>query len=246
MYRQLRFGQPAVDNALRGHSTNRVREIMAVDEIECQVCGVRAIPETTKRCRSCGARLSEVVAELTEEELYARRNQPDGFEVRWVFIAFGLFLVMAALALALLPLVIPMYDPQGFAGIVITIVLWFLGAAAINYVSAGKNFLEPPVGGLLAADSHDGLPLEHCGRLPTIPRRLCARDIDGDDDGVDGGLRWQSASWRSTKASAPKEAVGSAQGRLAAHRRRRIPKPGIKTKPPRSSDAPAWSMNQCS
>ena len=58
---------------------------------------------------------------------------------------------MAALALALLPLVIPMYDPQGFPGIVIAITLWFLGAAAINYVSPGKNFLEPPVGGLLAA-----------------------------------------------------------------------------------------------
>ena len=29
--------------------------------------------------------------------------------------------------------------------------IWFVGAAAINYVSPGKNFLEPPVGGLLAA-----------------------------------------------------------------------------------------------
>jgi hypothetical protein len=123
---------------------------MAAEEIECQVCGA-GNPGGTERCRSCGARLTEVVAELTEEELYARRYQPDGFEVRWVFIAFGLFLGMAALALALLPLVIPMYDPQGFPGIVITIVLWFIGAAAINYVSPGKNFLEPPVGGALAA-----------------------------------------------------------------------------------------------
>jgi len=123
---------------------------MAAEEIECQVCGA-SNPTGSERCRSCGARPSAVMAELTEEELYARRHQPDGFEVRWVFIAFGLFLVMAALALALLPLVIPTYDPQGFAGIVITIVLWFLGAAAINYASAGKNFLEPPVGGLLAA-----------------------------------------------------------------------------------------------
>ncbi|TFH29169.1 MAG: hypothetical protein E4H00_07440 [Myxococcales bacterium] len=123
---------------------------MAVEETECHVCGA-GNPRGTERCRSCGARLTEVLAELTEEELYARRYQPDGFEVRWVFISFGLFLVMAALALALLPLVIPMYDPQGFPGIVITIVLWFLGAAAINYVSPGKNFLEPPVGGVLAA-----------------------------------------------------------------------------------------------
>jgi hypothetical protein len=108
---------------------------MAAEEIECHVCGA-GNPKDSERCRSCGARLSEVASELTEEELYARRHQPDGFEIRWVFISFGLFLVMAALALALLPL---------------AITLWFLGAAAINYVSPGKNFLEPPVGGLLAA-----------------------------------------------------------------------------------------------
>ncbi len=123
---------------------------MAAKEIECHVCGAGNALDA-ERCRSCGARLSELAAELTEEELYARRHQPDEFELRWVFISFGLLLLLAALALALLPLVIPSYDPQGFAGIVITIVLWFLGAAAINYVSPGKNFLEPPVGGFLAA-----------------------------------------------------------------------------------------------
>jgi hypothetical protein len=123
---------------------------MAGEEIECHVCGA-GNPKDSERCRSCGARLSEVASELTEEELYARRHQPDGFELRWVFISFGMLLVMAALALALLPLLIPVYDPQGFPGIVITIILWFIGAAVLNYVSPGKNFLEPPVGGLLAA-----------------------------------------------------------------------------------------------
>ncbi len=123
---------------------------MAADEIECHVCGARNA-RGTERCQACGARLSELAAELSEEELYARRHQPDEFELRWVFIAFGLFLVLAALALALLPLVISTYDPQGFPGIAITVALWFLGAAAINYLTPGKKFLEPPVGGLLAA-----------------------------------------------------------------------------------------------
>lgn len=123
---------------------------MAAEEIECHVCGA-GNPRGSERCHSCGARLSELASELSEEELYARRHQPDGFEIRWVFISFGLFLVAAALALALLPLVISVYDPQGFAGIVITIVLWFFGAGAINYLSPGKHFLEPPVGGLMAA-----------------------------------------------------------------------------------------------
>ena len=123
---------------------------MAADEIECHVCGALNA-KGTERCHACGARLTELLAELTEEEAHARRHQPDAFELRWVAISFCLFLVMAALALGLLPLLIPPYDPQGFAGIVITIALWFVGAAAINYISRGKNFLEPPVGGLLAA-----------------------------------------------------------------------------------------------
>jgi len=123
---------------------------MAAKEIECHVCGA-GNPKASDRCRSCGARLVELATELSEEEVYARRHQPDEFLLPWVFISFGLFLVLAALAVGLLPLIIPSYDPQGFAGIVITIVLWFIGAAAINYFSPGKNFLEPPVGGFLAA-----------------------------------------------------------------------------------------------
>jgi hypothetical protein len=123
---------------------------MAAKEIECHVCGA-ANPSGTERCQSCGARLSELAVEPTEAELRARRNQPDDFDLRWVFISFGAFLVAAAFTLALLPLVIPVYDPQGFPGIIITVALWFVGSAVINYVSPGKHFLEPPVGGLLAA-----------------------------------------------------------------------------------------------
>jgi hypothetical protein len=123
---------------------------MAAGDIECQVCGSRN-EQGTERCKSCGARLSELSTELSDEELYARRNQPDGFEWRWVFISFVVFLVMAALVLGLLPVILPFYDPQGFPGVMITSSLWFLGAVAINYISPGKTFLEPPVGGLLAA-----------------------------------------------------------------------------------------------
>ena len=123
---------------------------MAPGHIECHVCGAGNDPGT-ERCQACGARLSELVTELTQEEIYARRNQPDEFDLRWVFISFGLFLLMSALVLGLLPMIISAYDPQGFPGIMITILLWFFGAAAINYISPGKKFLEPPVGGLLAA-----------------------------------------------------------------------------------------------
>ncbi|MEM7137131.1 MAG: hypothetical protein AAF500_11160 [Myxococcota bacterium] len=123
---------------------------MAADEIECHVCGA-ANAKGTERCRSCGARLTELLVELSEEEAHARRNQPDEFEYRWVAISFGLLIVLAAIVLGLLPLIIPPYDPQGFSGIMIAIVLWFFGSAVVNYISPGKHFLEPPAGGFLAA-----------------------------------------------------------------------------------------------
>jgi hypothetical protein len=123
---------------------------MPSEAIECHVCGAEN-PRGTERCQACGARLSELASDLSAEELYARRHQPDEFELRWVAISFGVFLLVAAIVLGVLPMVISVYDPQGFPGIAITIVLWFVGAAAINYVSTGKNFLEPPVGGFLAA-----------------------------------------------------------------------------------------------
>ena len=123
---------------------------MAVAQLECHVCGA-SNAQGVERCQSCGARLSELAVELTEEERYARRHQPDEFEFRWVLISFALFLSAAALVLGVLPLLVPAYDPQGFPGVVITIALWFFGSAVINYVSSGKRFLEPPTAGLLAA-----------------------------------------------------------------------------------------------
>ena len=173
---------------------------MAADEIECHVCGARNA-RGTERCQSCGAKLSELAAELSEEELYARRHQPDEFELRWVFIAFGLFLVLAALALALLPLVISTYDPQGFPGIVITIALWFFGAAAINYLTPGQEV--PRASGWRLARRHPDhdLPRERRRRVPALRWGLRLGRADGDHDGADGRVRRQLAAWRPTRAS---------------------------------------------
>lgn len=123
---------------------------MAVEEIICTICGA-SNPKDAERCRSCGAKSVQVSQELSDEELYARRHQQDTFEWKWVFLSFVVFLVLSAIALWLLPAVISTYDPQGFAGIVIIIGIWFVGAAVINFIAPKKAFLEPPVGGLLAS-----------------------------------------------------------------------------------------------
>ena len=123
---------------------------MAAEEIECHVCGA-GNPKDSERCRSCGARLSELASELTEEELYARRHQPDGFELRWVFISFGLFLVDGGARLGAPAAADPVVRPAGLCRHRHHHHPLVSRRGAINYVSPGKNFLEPPVGGLLAA-----------------------------------------------------------------------------------------------
>lgn len=120
------------------------------DENICGVCGADNKPNA-ERCASCGAKIMHLVAELSQAELHARRHQQDSFQWRWVSISFVLLLLMSAVAFLVLPAVIGAYDPQGFPGIVIVIALWFIGAAAINFISTDKTFLEPPVGGILAA-----------------------------------------------------------------------------------------------
>ncbi|HJK95815.1 MAG TPA: zinc finger Ran-binding domain-containing protein [Polyangiaceae bacterium LLY-WYZ-14_1] len=118
--------------------------------ISCPVCGFEN-PKEASRCASCGARLESLLGtELTEEERRARRNQQEGFEWRWVGVAFGIYLAMQTVMLAILPIVLPMYDPQGTAGLGISVVVWFVGGALVGLISPGRTFFEPAVGALIA------------------------------------------------------------------------------------------------
>ncbi|MEZ4288392.1 MAG: hypothetical protein R3A47_09670 [Polyangiales bacterium] len=125
-------------------------ESMVEQEIICGVCGAEN-KSSAERCGSCGAKIIQLSGELSEMELYERRNQQDHFSWKWAFISFGLLTGLAAVAFVLLPAVISGFDPQGFAGVCILNVLWFVGGAAINYASTDKTFFEPAMGGLLAA-----------------------------------------------------------------------------------------------
>jgi hypothetical protein len=123
---------------------------MAAEEIVCTVCGATNAA-TLQRCSSCGAKLEALGAvELTAEEAFARRNQQDTFEWKWVFIAFAIFITLGGLFLGALPFVIPNFDPQGLPGLLITTGLWFAGGIVIGILSPGKTFIEPAVGALMA------------------------------------------------------------------------------------------------
>ena len=121
----------------------------AKDPIVCHVCGFKNEPNAA-RCVSCGARIEALHADYTAEEEAARANQQDGFSILWVAIASVVYLTMQAVIIGLLPMVIPSYDPQGSAGLAISVVVWFFGGIFIGFISPGKTFVEPAVGALVA------------------------------------------------------------------------------------------------
>ncbi len=123
---------------------------MAAKEIVCHVCGFKNAPEAA-RCTSCGAKLEALSVDYSAEEEAARRHQQQGFEVKWVLVAMVVYFAFQGLALALLPAVLPTYDPfQGFWGIAISIVTWFVGGIAVGAISPGKTFVEPAVAAVIA------------------------------------------------------------------------------------------------
>lgn len=122
---------------------------MADQEITCPVCGFKN-PEKTERCQACGAKLEAVNANYTDEELHARRYQQENFEARWALTAAGIYLALQAVILAVLPMVIATFDPQGLGGLLISAVVWFVGGIAVGLISPGKTFFEPAAGAILA------------------------------------------------------------------------------------------------
>ena len=124
---------------------------MADIQTTCPVCSFTNAPQHD-RCQSCGARLELLEDLYSDEELASRRSpfQQDGFDWKWTAIACVVFLVLQAVILVGLPFILPMFDPQGLPGLMISAVVWFFGGIAVGYISPGKTFVEPAAGALIA------------------------------------------------------------------------------------------------
>ena len=106
---------------------------------------------TVQRCVACGAKLEALGGvEYTEEEERQRKHQQEGFEWKWAILSVVVYLILQAGILGVLPIVLPFYDPQGLAGLMISVGVWFLGGIVVGALSPGKTFLEPAVGALIA------------------------------------------------------------------------------------------------
>lgn len=121
------------------------------DTVTCAMCGFEN-QASAARCASCGAKLEALGAgEYTDEELLARRFEQESFEWKWAGIACGVYLAFQFVTLVVAPHIFGSYDPQGLAGLGVSVVIWFFGGIVMGIISPGKTFLEPAVGAAIAA-----------------------------------------------------------------------------------------------
>jgi hypothetical protein len=121
-------------------------------KIICPSCGFSNTPPlANNRCVSCGAKIEEQKRSLTRQEELERRYQQEGFSVSWFAVSLTIMAVMTAALVVGLPMVVPVFDFEGSAGMLVSIPVWFLGGILIGLISPGKTFIEPVAAVFLVA-----------------------------------------------------------------------------------------------
>jgi hypothetical protein len=115
----------------------------------CTACGSRNQPGSA-RCAACGAVLDPHAGMGEDEEGHTRTQMQETFQWKWVWVSLAVNLGAQLVALVVLPRVVPAYDPQGLAGLLVSGGVWFACALMVSLISPGKTLIEPGVGALLA------------------------------------------------------------------------------------------------
>jgi hypothetical protein len=113
-------------------------------KIICPQCGFESKPPLPHgRCLSCGAKIEEARQSLAGQTEIERRYKRDSFSVTWFIISVAIMAVMTGALVMGLPMVVPLLDFEGSAGMLVSIPTWFLGGLLIGLISPGKTFVEP-------------------------------------------------------------------------------------------------------
>jgi hypothetical protein len=121
-------------------------------KIVCQSCGFANTPPlANNRCVSCGAKVEDIKRALSGQEELERRYQQESFSVTWFVVSIAIMVVTTAAFVMGLPMVVPAFDFEGSAGMLVSIPVWFFGGMLIGLVSPGRTFLEPMIAVFLVA-----------------------------------------------------------------------------------------------
>jgi DNA-directed RNA polymerase subunit RPC12/RpoP len=120
--------------------------------IVCPSCGFRnTLPLTNERCVSCGAKIEDLKRSAAQKEEAEHHYQQEGFSIVWFAVSVGIMAILTTAVVIGLPLVIPLLDFEGSAGMMISIPVWFAGGVLVGLVSPGRTFIEPVVATFLVA-----------------------------------------------------------------------------------------------
>jgi len=118
--------------------------------VTCSSCGHKNPPSPSGgRCASCGAALDR--PSLAPRSGSEGRYQQVGFSVVWMLIALGIQAILTTAIVIGLPMVVPIFDFEGWHGMLVSIAVWFLGGMLTGLISPGKTFIEPFVATILVA-----------------------------------------------------------------------------------------------
>lgn len=124
----------------------------APKKIICPSCGFKnSAPLPNNRCVSCGAKIEDLKRVMSRQEELERRYQQEGFSLLWFGISIVIMGVLTAAIVMGLPMVVPAFDFEGSAGMIVAIPVWFIGGLLIGLISPGKTFIEPVVAAFLIA-----------------------------------------------------------------------------------------------
>jgi hypothetical protein len=126
--------------------------MVIANKLICPSCGFANTPPlANNRCVSCGAKIEDLKRQLSRQEELERRYQQEGFSMTWFGVSVAIITVMTAALVMGLPMVVPAFDFEGSAGMLVSIPVWFLGGMLIGLVSPGRTFIEPMVAVFLVA-----------------------------------------------------------------------------------------------
>ena len=128
----------------RGVGMLRISKTMAQPKhVVCPSCGFKnSIPLPNNRCVSCGAKIEDLKRVLSRQEELERRYQQEGFSTAWFAISFVIVSVLTAAIVMGLPMVIPVFDFEGSAGMLVTIPVWFLAGVLVDEAEVQKSVKE--------------------------------------------------------------------------------------------------------
>jgi hypothetical protein len=119
------------------------------NKIICPSCGFKnSAPLANDRCVSCGSRVDDGTNSVAYQ---ANRYQQQTFSMTWFGIAIGVMVALTGAIVFGLPRVVPLFDFEGYAGMMMAIPVWTLGGALVGLISPGRTFVEPVAGAFLVA-----------------------------------------------------------------------------------------------